>query len=171
MPARRRSSQEQLLGSLVRWRLQTGQLGDLSDDEAVHQAGGLRRRDFLRSVVLAGAGIGLAACTGSPQSPAAATPSPTASAAVGARVVVVGAGLAGLTAAYRLHQAGVASRVFEARDRVGGRCWSSTGWADGRIGEHGGEFIDTRHVHIRGLAKEFGLTFGDTWRNWDPGSV
>ena len=39
-------------------------------------------------------------------------------------VAVIGAGLAGLTAAYRLQQCGFDVTVFEARDRVGGRVWT-----------------------------------------------
>ena len=39
-------------------------------------------------------------------------------------VAVVGAGLAGLTAAYRLEQAGVNAQLYEASGRVGGRCWT-----------------------------------------------
>ncbi|MGB3830500.1 MAG: NAD(P)/FAD-dependent oxidoreductase [Mesorhizobium sp.] len=39
-------------------------------------------------------------------------------------VAVVGGGLAGLTAAYRLRQAGAEVAVFEAQERVGGRMWS-----------------------------------------------
>ena len=47
----------------------------------------------------------------------------------GARVVVVGAGLAGLTCAYRLRQNGISADVFEARDsRLGGRCWTVRGF-------------------------------------------
>ena len=70
----------------------------------------------------------------------------------GVRVAVIGAGLAGTTAAYRLARSGVQVRLFEARDRIGGRCWTARGFADGQTAEHGGEFIDTRHVHLRGLA-------------------
>ena len=40
------------------------------------------------------------------------------------RVVVVGAGFAGLMSAWRMHQAGHDVVVLEARDRVGGRVWS-----------------------------------------------
>ena len=40
------------------------------------------------------------------------------------RVVVVGAGFAGLMAAWRLAQGGCDVVVLEARDRVGGRVWS-----------------------------------------------
>jgi len=40
------------------------------------------------------------------------------------RVVVAGAGFAGLMAAYRVAQAGHEVVVLEARDRVGGRVWS-----------------------------------------------
>lgn len=39
-------------------------------------------------------------------------------------VAVIGGGIAGMAAAYRLQQAGWAATVFEARDRVGGRMWS-----------------------------------------------
>ena len=72
-------------------------------------------------------------------------------------VVVVGAGLAGLTCAYRLSQAGIAAEVFEARERLGGRCWSAREVSDGQIAEHGGEFIDPDHFQLLGLIDELGL--------------
>lgn len=75
------------------------------------------------------------------------------------RIVVVGAGLAGLTAAYRLQQAGLYAEVHEASSRVGGRCWTGRGdFADGQIYEHGGELIDSGHTNIKHLAQELGLT-------------
>ena len=45
----------------------------------------------------------------------------------GQDVLVLGAGVAGLVAAYELHRAGCRVRVLEARDRVGGRCWTLRG--------------------------------------------
>ncbi|HET8953902.1 MAG TPA: NAD(P)/FAD-dependent oxidoreductase [Solirubrobacteraceae bacterium] len=83
---------------------------------------------------------------------------PRARAATPAKVVVVGGGLAGLTCAYRLKQAGVAAELHEASDRLGGRCWSIRGaFGPGLVAEHGGELIDTGHLDIRQLAKELGF--------------
>jgi monoamine oxidase len=88
---------------------------------------------------------------------AAATWSPLARAADTERVVIVGAGLAGLTCAYRLKQSGVTAKVFEASDRVGGRCWSITDTFAPLVAEHGGELIDTGHLEIRQLCQELRL--------------
>ncbi len=84
---------------------------------------------------------------------------PAANAATAPRIVIVGAGLAGLTCAFRLRQAGLVANVYEAADRVGGRCWTRRGdFADGQIAEHGGELIDQSHSAIRQLAQSLGLT-------------
>src|SRR5215470_3920418 len=45
----------------------------------------------------------------------------------GASVLILGAGLAGLVAAYELHRAGYKVQVLEYNDRAGGRCWSLRG--------------------------------------------
>jgi monoamine oxidase len=90
---------------------------------------------------------------------------PVARAAAAPRIVVVGAGLAGLTCAYRLKQAGYVAQVFEAADRVGGRCWTIRDtFADGQIAEHGGELIDQGHNQIRNLAQELGLALDNLLR-------
>jgi monoamine oxidase len=75
----------------------------------------------------------------------------------GTRIAVVGAGLAGLTCAYRLQQAGYAAQIYEASGRIGGRCYSGT-FADGQIYEHGGELIDNGHIDMKQLANELGFT-------------
>jgi len=77
-------------------------------------------------------------------------------------VLIVGAGLAGLTAAYRLRQAGARVRVLEAQDRLGGRCYSLRNhFPDGQVAELGGELIDSGHIHLKVLAEELGLKIDD----------
>jgi monoamine oxidase len=77
-------------------------------------------------------------------------------------IAVVGAGLAGLTCAYVLAKHGVPCTVYEANPhRLGGRCWTSRGWAHDQTAEHGGEFIDSVHHAIRHLAAELGLDLDD----------
>jgi monoamine oxidase len=67
--------------------------------------------------------------------------------------IVVGAGLAGLHAAWRLERRGHRVTVLEARERVGGRTLSLT-LPDGTVAERGGEFIAPSQDAIRGLCAE-----------------
>ncbi len=80
----------------------------------------------------------------------------------GQRVVVVGAGVAGLHCAYRLQQSGVDVTVYEAAARVGGRMYTARDEAyDGQVFELGGELIDSNHATLFALASELGIEFDD----------
>lgn len=79
------------------------------------------------------------------------------------RVVVVGAGFAGLAAAVELHRSGVQVIVLEARDRVGGRVWSvELVPGDGRtVVERGGEFVLPGYDTMAVYCTELGLALAD----------
>ncbi len=109
-------------------------------------------RDHLisRRAVLQQAGLGLAA---SLAGCATAQTRP-----IGARIVVVGAGLAGLSCAYEMRAAGFDVTVLEARNRIGGRVFSRSDIAAGSgIVEFGGELIGANHLHWQAYALHFGL--------------
>ena len=73
----------------------------------------------------------------------------------GKRILVIGAGMAGLTAARELAEAGRKVLVLEARDRVGGRI--RTRREEGEILELGAEFIHGRPPELWDLIREAGL--------------
>ena len=81
-------------------------------------------------------------------------------------VCVVGAGLAGLTAARRLSQAGRSVTVVEARDRVGGRVWTRpTG--GGVPVDVGATFVGPHHDRLHALAAEVGVSTFPTYTAGD----
>ncbi len=75
---------------------------------------------------------------------------------------ILGAGIAGLHAAYILKKAGITARVFDASERTGGRIYSKKDYlGEGLVTELGGEFIDSHHQDMLALAKEFNLPLLD----------
>jgi monoamine oxidase len=70
---------------------------------------------------------------------------------------VIGAGLAGLAAAYKLKTAGWNVTVLEARDRIGGRVFSHKDQQSGLICELGAEWVGESHERIKALCKDFGI--------------
>jgi monoamine oxidase len=79
-----------------------------------------------------------------------------------ADVVVIGAGLAGLSAASDLVKSGHSVVVLEARDRVGGRTLNLP-VGDGEVIEVGGEWVGPGQDRIQARAKEFGIKTFKTW--------
>ncbi|MFG3497344.1 flavin monoamine oxidase family protein [Streptomyces sp. NPDC047928] len=92
----------------------------------------------------------------------AAAPTTTAAAATAgalddaaADVIVIGAGFAGVTAARELRARGKRVIVLEARDRIGGRTWTST--FAGHTVERGGTWVETTQPHIGAELKRYGM--------------
>jgi len=113
------------------------------------------RRDFLRAVA---SGVGVLATTGTAEPLSALgrlrqTTAPK-------RVVVIGAGLGGLAAAYELHRAGHDVTVLEARPFPGGRVRTlRDGFADGLYAEAGGQaYYPVPDNYAAKYIEEFGLT-------------
>ena len=77
-------------------------------------------------------------------------------------VAVVGAGLAGLTAARELTAAGASVTVLEARDRVGGRTLNHP-LGDGQVVEVGGQWIGPTQDRLAVLADSLGIATYPTY--------
>jgi oxygen-dependent protoporphyrinogen oxidase len=68
------------------------------------------------------------------------------------QVIVVGGGIAGLTAAHILKRHGMINQVIEATSRVGGRMTSDV--VDGHVVDRGAQFLSTGYAVIPGLLEE-----------------
>jgi monoamine oxidase len=71
-------------------------------------------------------------------------------------VIVVGAGLSGLSAAKTLEAAGCTCQVLEAQDRAGGRIRSTVS-SDGYVMEAGAQFLNQDMEKLIGLVHDAGL--------------
>lgn len=110
----------------------------------------ITRRRFLQATLAAGAALMLPR-----RSPSAAV------AGTRPRVVVVGAGLAGLSCAYQLLRSGADVQVLEARNRVGGRVFTLQNFVHDKVIEAGAELVGGNHPTWMAYAKEFGLGMRD----------
>jgi len=74
------------------------------------------------------------------------------------RIIVVGAGLAGLSCAYELNQAGFNVILIEARSRPGGRVRTYRDpFADNLYAEMGAEYVDSTDNLVKQYCNKFGL--------------
>jgi monoamine oxidase len=113
------------------------------------------RRDFVR--MLGAAGL-LTAAAGVVPRFAQGGENPKPGARGGDPVAIIGAGVAGLTAAYRLLQAGVPCEIFEGSERTGGRILTKTDFnKDAMFCELGGELVDSNHADLIALAGDLGV--------------
>ncbi len=71
-------------------------------------------------------------------------------------IVILGAGLAGLTLAYRLRHSGKRVTILEARERLGGRMHSKAPMGEASI-EMGATWLGRKHRHLTALLDELGL--------------
>ena len=122
---------------------------------------GISRRRLLGTGAAAAAGAAVA-----PGQAAATHKQTTRPISKRADVVVVGAGLAGLTAAEQIMGGGKSVIVLEANDRVGGRVWNHE-LPDGDLSERGGTFVGPTQGHIIGLCKSHGIGTFPTYVDGD----
>ncbi|MGZ8908302.1 MAG: flavin monoamine oxidase family protein, partial [Methylobacter sp.] len=117
-----------------------------------YRANNWTRRKFIKTTAAAGA-AGLAGCGLSfPKDAEAIPPAP--------RIAIIGAGIAGLNAAYQLKKAGCRATVYEARSRIGGRMLSAK-LDNGLVVDLGAELINTDHADMLTLVKELGIELFD----------
>ncbi len=131
----------------------------------------LSRRKLLKATAALGTLPFAAACGSSSPISSAQASSGDAQGTFDTQVVVVGAGIAGLTAARRLVAAGIDALVVEARDRVGGRTLNYSVTAPqalpGTIVEVGGQWVGPGQDRVLALIDELGLS---TFKTYEDGN-
>lgn len=123
------------------------------------------RREFLASLGKL-AVVGAIGSVAVPLQHTFAAPKPGPTVSIG----IVGAGLAGLACADQLKRNGINATLYDANNRVGGRCFSLKNFFPDQVAEQGGEFIDNLHKTMLGYVQEFNLQVEDVEKN-PPGEV
>ncbi|CAN5876403.1 hypothetical protein BH11MYX3_BH11MYX3_25620 [soil metagenome] len=127
-------------------------LGITAEEATAARPHGPSRRDFFLGSLGAMALVPLAQACGDNLKPGEDEPG----------IVIVGAGIAGLTAAHFLRLARVKAEVYEASMRIGGRMYTDrTSLQSGQLVELGGELIDSDHLVIQALMRSHGLELDD----------
>ncbi len=147
-----------LSDSMVGELLEAGRHGSAAVAAYLQQS--FSRRRFCQVATGLGAALVLPACRNKDAGAAVseAVIPPAAKSKGAPRVVVVGGGTAGLTTAYRLHQRGIASSLYEAGNRLGGRMYTEDKFnTEGMFCERGAELVDTGHEELISLSQELGL--------------
>ena len=109
----------------------------------------ITRRDFLRASTAAAAGMAI--------TPARSLWNVTGNSSA-EKVIIIGAGLGGVSCAYELQNAGIDFTVLEARSRPGGRVRTYRDFfADNLYAEMGAEYVDSSDKYARKYCTEFGL--------------
>ncbi|NNV56604.1 flavin monoamine oxidase family protein [Limnovirga soli] len=153
MPGLHRSIKGNALAQLRRMFQIALQQEEATGSPKEHHYPELNRRSFLAQSAKAAAAI---AAAGIYQSCAVPQPASQPS------IAIIGAGIAGLHAAYILKKAGYKSYVYEGSPRVGGRIMSVNNMmGEGLWTEMGGEFIDSTHTEMINLASHFNLPLLD----------
>ncbi|WP_069472420.1 FAD-dependent oxidoreductase [Candidatus Marithrix sp. Canyon 246] len=130
--------------------LRATQVANQQQGRSVRSKQTISRRQLLKMSAVVGAGTLLPACR------------PFDSTDDQPKIVIVGAGLAGLNAAYQLKKAGYQATLYEASNRVGGRMFTMTDeFAPDTWVDLGGEFVNSSHKDMLSLIKEFNLTLDD----------
>ena len=101
------------------------------------------RRDFLRSIAGTAAGVALGPSVLGQRRPKGC--------------IIIGAGLSGIAAAFKLKNAGWNVTVVEARERIGGRVFSHRFAGTDLVCELGGEWVGESHERLKALCHDFGI--------------
>jgi monoamine oxidase len=150
--------------SIEEWLQVADSANALEDQGRGEKGSGIGEGVVSRRAVIQAAGAGFVATTGLGKlSGLGYAPFPSGQIN---RIAIVGAGIAGLSAAFHLRRLGYVADVYEAAPRTGGRIQTARGvLGPGLATELGGEFIDSEHHEMIQLAKMFSLPLQDV-RGW-----